>query len=274
MSHYDDIAGRDLPDIDDLIEKVEDGSDDLESFLTNKLRRIASEPTLPLPPIADLPDARIAAMAKPGYIADGTKPSMQDNHREGEVPVPIISDLEPSATAINNGLQDSKTVLELRSHPIVGAYVAESQEVANDDWYADVFLNTKKLAVSEMTAEQIIDTIHKNEEAVRRIKAGNNGLRAALEEQLTSMNATERAKILEKDRTYRVKKIKGDEKRAEEQKAKKVGKKVLSPIEKMIKNTYIESFGFNKAEVLKELSDRGKLTDDLKSFVDSLFPAQ
>lgn len=277
MTHYDDIAGRDLPDIEDLIEGTENAGDDLDSFLTNKLRRLSAQPDLPLPIEPEKPrgaDGR-AAMEKPGYLESGFTKSQQDARKEGEVPTPIIAEADEAILHAASTLPpETTTVMEIRTHPIIGTYLTEHQEVVDEDPEdLEIYHNVKKFAISQMQPEQVIEIMHKNEKAVRKTRVANNALKSALEEMLMGMNSTRRAEILEKDRTYRTpKKAKATPKPGEAAKPRTSTKQAFSPLEKLIKKTFVDEWQMGEAEILKEVEERGKLTDDVRKFISALFP--
>lgn len=260
MSQYDDTTGKELPDVNDLIEAAESAVD-FEDYL-QKL------------PVSDDPLLKLADKITEGFTAPiqvetlATYPGMTKTEPH-EPAAPIIPDVSPEPTTPSNGQAppETTTTYEVRNHPIIGTYVKEEVvAIGTEDWWAEVFINSRNLGVSQMTPEQIVEMLHRNEEAIRRTKTANQGLKAALEHHLTNMNAGQRAQILEKQRSLASKKVKKDETVAEK---KVTTKKVTgNPMEKTIK-TFV-NLGMTAEEIEDQLKKTGKWDEGLRGLVTQL----
>lgn len=279
MSTYDDTKGDDLPDISDLISSTEE-TPSLDDFLSRRIKsetatseRLNNEVVNASPAsivegiksgVADLAESNLRVL-EPRQEPKG----QQDSRPNGSAPEPVIPTVEPEGTRVAQSPHEPRTVVEIRNHPILGNYISEQQVVDDsvDAWYTEVWLNSKNLGVSDMQPEQIIDMMHNMEEAIKRSKAAIQGLRAALEVHLGKMNVTKRAELLERDAKYRApRKVKTTSETATIPRKSKAS----NPIEKSIKS-FKESMGMTKDEIVKEIGDRGKMTPEIKEYIDKLF---
>lgn len=264
MSQFDDTTGTDNFDINDLIELTEN-SGDFEEYLSKA------------PKADDSLLNKVGESITQGFAASdqvealATYPGIARSESLNTPNQPIIPTIDTSElpTSIPEAAPETAQVLELRSHPILGNYVAENTViVGTEEWWSEVFINSMNFGVTSMTPEQIIEMMHRNEEAIRRTKAANQGLRAALEHHLSKMNSGARASLLEKDRQYRAKKVKSDVEKATKVKSSTTKKISGNPLEKTIK-TFL-NLGMGEAEIVDELTKRGKMDEGVKTLISQL----
>lgn len=99
---------------------------------------------------------------------------------------------------------ERESKLVLKTHEIIGTYVTEVVQPATiDEEWKKVFIDTQKLAVTEMTPEQIIERRNSLDRTIFLIRAQQGGLKIALEELLQATTSSRRAELLELDRKYK-----------------------------------------------------------------------
>jgi hypothetical protein len=147
-------------------------------------------------------DPRTVWASKPNYIMDG--------HKTEHLAHPVPSEVKAiEATTSGEPTPDTpefQTKLEIKEHPIVGQYLAETQvKTENDkaDWWAETFLGGKRRAADMASLETVIDWIHQMDEAIAKIKATQQGARSHIEDALKGMTSKRREEVAKHDRGYR-----------------------------------------------------------------------
>jgi len=273
---YDDSTGLDLPNISDLVKSVEDqfknvptsssmtfdeasGPDNLEVLANSITGGFKGE-------------VQVEALQTYPGLTIGESASHQDARPNGAIPEPVVTDLPAPPSTVSENPPETKTVMEIRTHPFLGTYVSEQLvAVGSEGWWAEVFGLSVKQGIEQLTPEQIIAAIDRNEEAIRRTKTQNQGLRVALEHHLSKMNMTERAKILDQQNEFKRRKKASSAEPTEKAKAvRKASIKVAgSQDEKTVKT--FKNLGMSKAEVESELAGRNKLTESMQKTIDLVF---
>src|SRR5215831_12775404 len=136
------------------------------------------------------------------YIKDGVATQTQDLPIN---PEPVLIAADPVGLKPLETVPDIESRLEIRTHAIIGTYTVETQHISqlsDNDWYAEIFLNTKKIAVSTLNVDAIIELRAKLVESIKKDKTKIQGLDSALEELLLGMNNSERARVLEKQAEF------------------------------------------------------------------------
>lgn len=110
-----------------------------------------------------------------------------------------------SSAAANGVVNEQQVKLVLHNHPIIGSYTTEvSEPFIYDDEMKHIYFETINVAVSSMTAEQIIERRNRLNRDVQLIRMQQQGLHVALEDVLKARSWKEREQLMEMDRKYRV----------------------------------------------------------------------
>ena len=223
--------------------------------------------------------------------ANGESEVVEDSTSDDpEVPI-IIDDETVSSGVVNDSestlrsieefrpqTKEKRTLLEGREHPIIGKYTVEVQVPAPTyPWTAEVWNNTRKLAISEMSIDQIRKVQEENEEAIAKWRIQNHALRAVEEEMLLKMSPEEaevyRARRA-KDKSYKPKK------RSKETVSKGITRtksgvvRARSAQEKYAKAN--QDMGLTKAENIEELKTMGPKfwNDEVSKFIDAIYEGE
>jgi len=164
------------------------------------------------------------------------------------------------------------TRLEVHGVDWAGAhssYVSEVTEVdtSEPDWWKGVFFAGKKFALETADLSEVIKHYHTLEEAIKKIKRSQQGLRAGLEEKLHGATSEQRAKLKDLDKDYRQV---TNQKSAARMKVERAEKPKVNPNFKLV-DTMNEVMGLDQDEILAQLEAKGKLDAETKNYVSKKF---
>lgn len=201
---------------------------------------------------------------------------------EGVAPEVIISDVDPEPSSPIPGMaQETETRLTLHDHPIVGQYVHEETVVSvMDERSKEIWLGSYKLAVEEMTMEQIIERVHLLEREIKDRRVMQNSLTEGLQDHLGRSNSKRRGQIAEFDKAERAKyagrKVRTEKKESKSRAPKdismKAGKVNLAGLKGgSLTAATLFNMGLDREAITSQLEKRKALDDGAKAFVDKLF---
>ena len=189
-----------------------------------------------------------------------------------EVGETLSIDASPNVQGVAN---EFTTKLVLHTHPIVGSYVTEVQEpIIYDEEMRNVYFESIKVIVEEMTAEQAIERRHKLERAVQLIRMQIQGISVGLEELLKARTWKDREALLELDRKHRA--SVNRKATAKGEKAKAAGKTSIASASKgktkaMKSIDTFKSLMMDAAAIEIQLSTLGLLDDGARAYLKKVF---
>lgn len=221
---------------------------------------------------ADVIDVRRQWASRPDYILNGLKTEPLAH------PIPDAPNVELTAegAAISEAVE-YETKLEIHNHPLVGSYVVETQQVVEKgDWWKETFLGGRHWALEAQPIESIVAKIHELDDAIKKIKAFQQGTRSGLEDRLKGATTAERAKLRDADKKYR------SPKKTETSDAPKT-RKAKEPTARSseagktkgmkVADALGGGMGYTNAEILEKLRSTHMLDEATEIYVNAKYPA-
>lgn len=187
---------------------------------------------------------------------------------------PNVTAPEPNTGSVQMA-QTVTTRLEVKDVEWAGAhqqYISEVSEVdtTEPDWWKQVFHAGKKFAMDCATLEEAIVHNAKLEEAIKKIRCSQQGLRAGLAERTRGANNETKAKVAKGLEGY---KLNQNAKSAERMKTERAPKAKV-PDGMKLADTMATVMGMDAEEIIMELLDKGKLTPEVRAYVAKKYGAK
>jgi hypothetical protein len=192
---------------------------------------------------------------------------------------PVADSLpNPDALVVGTQTPEQQTQLHVRGKEGY-QYITETVAPSTvDEEWKKVFIESYKMGVTSMSAEQIVTRFHDLERTIYLIRAQQQGIRLSLEDVLQATSIAERIRVMEMDKKLKIRAVrksadpegrKGSKPKTEASKAKAT-KKYSAAVKKSI-DLYIETFGWSKAQITEKFLSLGKLTQEAKDYLDDCF---
>jgi hypothetical protein len=269
MEH--DERDESIENLEEVLESLTTESGNFEDFLGRKAEECASDIILKL---KELPIAAESSESRPsnGKPVDAAgDASSTGTNAAGE------SDNTDSSPNVPGVASEHETKLTIHNHPIVGSYTTEtSAPITYDAELKAIYFDTIKLAVADMTAEEIVERFHKLERSVQMIRMQQQGLRVSLEEVLKARTWKDREAIMELDRKHRARVNKKQaDKAAKGETAAGAGRKPSSlgrvKTKGMKTADTLKSIGMDREAVATKLKSLNLHDDGVEAYLSKLF---
>jgi len=247
-----------------------DDLNDFESFLRDK-EKAWTKPALEMTPT----DESRGEVTPADVVADPSTSDTSSTETSENVPE---SPSQSAEFVVDGASLERATKLAIHEHPIVHFYATEESVAYQlDAEWQKMFLDSRLIAVTEMTAEQIIERFHELDRNVFLIRAQQQGLRLALDEVLQTKSYADREKLLELDRKERLKnqnklkvKIKSERQKGASATSVKTASKGKSKGQKTA-DTLIKVLMYDRETAEQHLKAQGLLDESTQAYVAKLF---